>query len=100
MNETTKEKLASDFKALIDDIEELLKTTADQTGESVTALRQRLETKLEAAKTALGAHKIALSDKAAKATATAENYVHENPWTTLGIAAGVGLVLGWLIRRD
>ena len=40
MNETTKEKLASDFKALIDDIAELLKTTSDQTGESVTALRQ------------------------------------------------------------
>ena len=43
MNETAKEKLASDLKALIDDIDELLKTTTGQTSDNVTALRQRLE---------------------------------------------------------
>ena len=29
----------------------------------------------------------------------AENYVRENPWQSVGIAAGVGLVLGILLAR-
>ena len=33
---------------------------------------------------------------AAKAT---DGYVHENPWKSVGIAAGVGLLLGMLIGR-
>lgn len=44
--EVTREKLTSDFKALMDDVQELLKTTSNQTGESIVDLRQRLGQKL------------------------------------------------------
>ena len=30
---------------------------------------------------------------------TTDTYVHENPWRAVGIAAGVGLLLGLLIGR-
>jgi ElaB/YqjD/DUF883 family membrane-anchored ribosome-binding protein len=33
---------------------------------------------------------------AAKAT---DDYVHENPWKSIGIAAGVGFLLGMLVSR-
>ena len=46
MNEGTREKLTSDFKVLMDDVQELLKTTSSQTGESIAELRQRLGPKL------------------------------------------------------
>jgi len=39
MNEVTREKLASDFKTLINDVQELLKTTSSHTGESIADLR-------------------------------------------------------------
>jgi ElaB/YqjD/DUF883 family membrane-anchored ribosome-binding protein len=100
MNEFIKEKLASDLKALIDDVEELLKATASQTGESIADLRQRLQMRIEEGKKALGEQQQVLLDKAEEARASAEAYVRENPWTTVGIAAGVGLVIGWLLRRD
>ena len=36
----------------------------------------------------------------AKATARAtDDYVHENPWKAVGVAAGVGIILGMLIGR-
>ena len=35
MNEVTREKLSSDFKALVGDVEELLKSTSSQAGESI-----------------------------------------------------------------
>ena len=38
MNEVTRGKLTSDFKALMGDVEELLKSTSSQAGESITDL--------------------------------------------------------------
>ncbi|MDX1952279.1 MAG: hypothetical protein SFY81_08835 [Verrucomicrobiota bacterium] len=39
----------------------------------------------------------AIMDKTREAATTTDEYVHENPWTALGIAAGVGLVIGYLM---
>jgi len=54
MNEVTREKLTSDFKTLMDDVQELLKPRPTRPGESIADLRQRLGQKLEEART--GAH--------------------------------------------
>jgi ElaB/YqjD/DUF883 family membrane-anchored ribosome-binding protein len=37
--------------------------------------------------------------KAKAAAEATDTYVHENPWQAVGIAAGVGLVIGLLIGR-
>jgi ElaB/YqjD/DUF883 family membrane-anchored ribosome-binding protein len=94
-----REKLATDFRALIDDVEELLKATASQTGESAKELRQRLEKKLEEGRRVLSEQQKVFLEKAEEARISTEAYVRENPWSTVGIAAGVGLVLGLLLRR-
>jgi ElaB/YqjD/DUF883 family membrane-anchored ribosome-binding protein len=36
------------------------------------------------------------SREAAKATG---EYVHENPWSAIGVAAGLGVLMGFLIGR-
>ena len=38
-------------------------------------------------------------DKAKSAAKAADGYVHENPWKSIGVAAGVGLLIGMLIGR-
>ena len=35
-----------------------------------------------------------------KAAHTTDDFVHEHPWASIGIAAGVGLLAGLLINRD
>ncbi|MGB7946900.1 MAG: DUF883 family protein [Candidatus Binatia bacterium] len=99
MNEVTREKLTSDFKILMEDVQELLKATSNQTGESIADLRQRLGQKLEYGRKALSEQERALRDKAVVAKASAAAYLEEKPWATIGIAAGVGLLLGFLLRR-
>lgn len=99
MNEVTREKLTSDFKALMGDVEELLKSTSSQAGESIANLRQRLGNKLEEGKKALSEQERALREKAEEGKASVESYLREKPWITVGIAAGLGLVLGSLLRR-
>jgi ElaB/YqjD/DUF883 family membrane-anchored ribosome-binding protein len=99
MNEVAREKLTSDFKALIGDVEELLKSTSSQAGESIADLRQRLGKKLEDGRKVLSEQERALREKAQEGKASVQACLNEKPWITVGIAAGIGLVLGSLLRR-
>jgi ElaB/YqjD/DUF883 family membrane-anchored ribosome-binding protein len=95
----SQEQLVSDIKAVISDAEEVLSATADQAGEKVANLRARVQTRLDAAKARLSEAETVLVAKT-RATAQATNaYVHESPWTAIGIAAGVGLLVGLVVAR-
>ena len=98
MNEVTRETLSSVFKALIDDVQELLKNTSSHTSEGVADLHQRLWKKLEEGKKALSEQEMALRETAAEGKASVEADLREKPWITVGIAVGIGLVLGSLLR--
>jgi ElaB/YqjD/DUF883 family membrane-anchored ribosome-binding protein len=98
--ETSREKLVSDLKTLVSDAEELLKATASQAGEKVATARQKIEQSLIEGKKALADTEKVLVKKSRECAEIADDYVRENPWSAVGIAAGVGLVLGLLIRRS
>ncbi len=95
----TKEQLISDFKVVIADAEALIKATANQGGEAVVNLRAKAEESLAAAKVKLADAQDALIEKGKIAAQATDDYVHEKPWHAVGIAAGVGLVVGLLIGR-
>jgi ElaB/YqjD/DUF883 family membrane-anchored ribosome-binding protein len=95
----TKEKLAQDLKIVIADAEELLRATASQAGEKVSAARDRIQDSLRHAKVKLAEVEDAFIDQGKQAARAADEYVHEHPWKAVGIAAGIGLVVGMLISR-
>lgn len=96
---TQTEKLAADVRTLVVDAEELVKATATQAGEKIVDIRNRAQTAVNNLKPQLTELETRVAEKA-KATATATDaYVHSNPWTAIGIATGVGLVVGLLIGR-
>ncbi len=97
--EATRDELLSEFKALIGDAEALLKATTDQAGETITAVRQRIEQRLEEGKKSVAEAEVLLLEKTKEAAKSADVYVRENPWNAVGIAAGVGLVVGLLVAR-
>jgi ElaB/YqjD/DUF883 family membrane-anchored ribosome-binding protein len=41
----------------------------------------------------------AVSGKARRLSQNADGYVRENPWVAIGVAAGVGVVVGLLLGR-
>ena len=49
-------------------------------------------------KNALADAEITLRKKSKEAAEIADDYVRENPWGAVGIAAAVGLAIGLLIR--
>ena len=93
-----KEKVVSDLRVLVADAEELLKATANQAGEKIAVARQKIEQSLVEGKKALADAEITLVKKSKECAEITDDYVRENPWSAVGIAASVGLVIGLLIR--
>lgn len=97
--DVSKEKLMQDLQLVVSDAEELLRATAGQAGEKVSAARERIQESLSVARARLGDAQEAMIEKTKQAARATDEYVHENPWYAVGIAAGVGLVVGMLISR-
>lgn len=95
----SQEKLVTDIKAVISDAEEILAATADQAGEKIASLRARAKVRLSDAKERLADAEAVLVAKTKAAAQATDDYVHESPWTAVGVAAGVGVLVGLLLTR-
>ncbi len=94
-----KDKLVADLKVVVADAEELLAATAQSTGEKVAELRERLQENLRNARYRLADAEAALRERTREVAKATDHYVHEHPWKAIGVAAGVGLLVGLLIGR-
>lgn len=99
MQTASADKLMKDLQAVVIDTEELIKATASQTGERVDKVRARAEDSLRAARARLQDTGHAVEARARAASREVDLQVHENAWTAVGVAAGVGLLLGIVIGR-
>jgi ElaB/YqjD/DUF883 family membrane-anchored ribosome-binding protein len=99
MTAAQKDKLMTDLSLVVADAEELLKLTAGEAGDKASEMRRRMQDRMERAKSELAHLQDAAVARAKDAGKAADNYVHESPWTAIGMAAGVGVVLGMLIAR-
>jgi ElaB/YqjD/DUF883 family membrane-anchored ribosome-binding protein len=95
----TSDKLVQDLKLVITDAEELLRATASQAGEKAAAAREKIQDSLHRAKIKLAEAEEVMIDRTRQAARATDEYVHDNPWKAVGIAAGIGLVIGLLIGR-
>jgi ElaB/YqjD/DUF883 family membrane-anchored ribosome-binding protein len=68
-------------------------------GEGLEALRERLRTHVDAVQNALADAQTSAQRRYRSATVQTERYVRQNPWQSLGIAAGIGFMLGMLASR-
>ncbi len=95
----TKEKLVEDLKIVIADAEDLLRATASQAGEKISAAREKVQDSLDRAKSGLGDIEDVVMDTGRQAARATDEYVQAHPWQAVGIAAAVGLVIGLLISK-
>lgn len=98
-SDVTTDKLVEDLKVVMRDAEALIKATSAQTGEKIQEVRARAEESLRQARTRLTAIEDEALQRAREVADATEEYVKENPWQAVGIAAGVGLLVGLLLSR-
>ena len=96
---SAKEKLVSDMKLVVSDAEEILRATAGVAGERMGELREEIADHLRDAKIRIADAEAMLVDRTRAAAQATDAYVNENPWQAVGIAAGIGLLLGVIIGR-
>jgi len=99
MTTAHKDKLMADLRLVIADTEELMRVMAGQAGEQAKELTGRMQVRLDQAKASLVQLQDTAVAKAKEAGHAADEFVHENPWKAIGVAAGVGLIAGLLIGR-
>ncbi len=87
--------ISNDMSQLADDARALMAATADVAGEKVSEARKRLAAALERGKEIYGRVK----EKAIEGAKVTDQVVHEHPYQAIGIAFGVGAILGYLVAR-
>jgi ElaB/YqjD/DUF883 family membrane-anchored ribosome-binding protein len=97
--EPTFDALVDEFRALVGSMEDVFSAAADSSGEKLTELKGQAEANLMKAKATLGDMERRAARKTRVIAAHSDDYVHQSPWTAIGIAATVGLLLGVLIGR-
>jgi ElaB/YqjD/DUF883 family membrane-anchored ribosome-binding protein len=102
MNDMTtvhREKLISDLKVVAADADELVKITAGQASLEAKDAATRMRSRMKELQDDM-AHMQDVAVARAKAIAqNTDGYVHEQPWKAIGIAAGLGVVIGLLAGR-
>jgi ElaB/YqjD/DUF883 family membrane-anchored ribosome-binding protein len=90
-----KGKMADELRMIVSDGEDLLKAAANASGEGFTAAREKFAEKVTSAKAKLAEVSQPVVEKARQV----DDYVHGNPWTAIGVAAAVGILIGFLAAK-
>ncbi|KFN44534.1 hypothetical protein N789_00575 [Arenimonas oryziterrae DSM 21050 = YC6267] len=89
----------ADLQDVLADTEAMIKDVASEGGEMARELRERIASNLQNVKAKLIETEQLVANKAKVAAKATDEYVHENPWQSIGVAVGVGFLVGMLVSR-
>lgn len=93
--EVNMQKLVRDFKVVLHDAESLAKATAGDLGDKAREARNRLAASIEASKASFQN----VQTKAKAGVQATDEVIRDHPYESIGIAFGVGLLIGVLVTR-
>ena len=91
----TNDKIVGDLRSTAQDAQTLLNETSNQIGAKTREVRERLSAALENAKETAQR----LEEKTKAAARATDRTIREHPYQSIGIAFGVGVLLGVLLAR-
>lgn len=101
--QATRDRLFREFDNVVNEAEQLLATASEAGGATAGEMRASVEEAIAKASDRLAALRDRSMRQATDAAHTADEYVHENPWAAIGMAAALGgalgLVAGVLVAR-
>lgn len=92
--EVSREQLIENFFKVVADAEALMHATADQGSDEIAAIRDSMQETLKAARLRLDDARDDVLRKGRAAAQTTDSFVHDNPWSAVAVAAGLGLLVG------
>ena len=99
MTDATSRRLIHELRAAIKDVEALVTATTGDLGEHANEAREKASESAGRARAGLEQLESQLAARAKVMADDATDYVRDNPWQSIGIAAAVGVVAGLLLAR-
>lgn len=98
MDNVNREQLTGDVRRVLDDVQALLEQAAQASGQQAQDLRSRAAEQLHRARLRLGDMQHAVGERSRAAVHATDDWVHLHPWSAMGLGAGVGFLIGLLVR--
>ena len=95
-----RERVMADMRTLARDAESLLRATADDVSEKAKDARVRLMAAVEKAKATYSEMQAQGIESAKAAAKKTDEAIRAHPYESLGIAFGIGVLIGVLVRRN
>lgn len=92
-------KLLDDLRNLLEGAEDLMQATAGDASEKVSHARRQMEQSLESTRKQVQEADRYVVRRIRSGARTADRYVHDSPWNAVGLAAGIGFLVGCLAAR-
>ena len=93
------EQLVNDLRAVMRDAQQLLDSGVSQCSAQASQARQRLEAAMGEVRQSWAACGPSTRQRLSQWQQASDEYVHQHPWTTMGLAIGTGVAMGWLLGR-
>jgi ElaB/YqjD/DUF883 family membrane-anchored ribosome-binding protein len=94
-----RDRVIADLKTLVSDTDDLLKATAGDLSEKAKEARARVSRGLDRAKQSMDELQVQGLESARAAMKQADSTIRDHPYESIGLALGIGLVIGSLLRR-
>ena len=89
-----KDYATDEMRAFLADVEDLVKKVANVGDADVARLRNRVSGAIGDVRQTIGDTTESLRERARLAVTVTDDYVHERPWTAIGLAAAIGVIVG------
>ncbi len=93
------EKKSSQMRKFLDDVEDLIRHVTPIEDSTIARARERVESSIHSVRSAAGRGVHQALETTKTAARKTDSFVHESPWTAIGIAAVAGLVVAAVIRN-
>lgn len=99
---TARDVAQRELREVLASTEALLAALGTESGEAIEELRGRLTTTIADVKKELGTSFLASAretiSRARDTVSSVDEFVHERPWSAVAIGAGLGLLVGLILR--
>ena len=97
--DSTPQQASHNLRHMVDEIDTFLRSAADTGDQKFDAARERLSLQVRQMRQQLDELNEAASVRVKRAAQQADQTVHAHPYTAMGMAAAVGLLVGYLSAR-
>lgn len=91
--------VSGELHSLLADVQDLIQQTTSLTREDLAKAREKLAERVATARKSVATLGTSIAESTKRQAAMADRYVHEEPWTMIGVGTGVGFVIGFLLAR-